>query len=61
MPADNIYYFDADVKNAQEMETAKQEAAAVLNKEVTDKDMVLIKGSRGMRMETMLDMLDNRL
>jgi UDP-N-acetylmuramoyl-tripeptide--D-alanyl-D-alanine ligase len=57
MPADHIFYFDADVENSQEMDTAKQEAAALLNKEVTDKDMVLIKGSRGMKMETMLDML----
>jgi UDP-N-acetylmuramoyl-tripeptide--D-alanyl-D-alanine ligase len=60
MPADHIYYFDGDIENVQEMEAAKQEAAAILNKEVTDKDMVLIKGSRGMRMETMLDMLDSQ-
>jgi UDP-N-acetylmuramoyl-tripeptide--D-alanyl-D-alanine ligase len=59
MPADRIYYFDADVENSQEMDTAKQEAAALLNKEVSGKDMVLIKGSRGMRMETILDMLDS--
>jgi UDP-N-acetylmuramoyl-tripeptide--D-alanyl-D-alanine ligase len=61
MPAENIYYFDADVEDAHEMDVAKQEAAAILNKEVSDKDMVLIKGSRGMRMETMLDMLDDHL
>jgi len=57
MPADNVYYYDADVENAPELDAAKQEAAALLQREVKQDDMVLIKGSRGMRMETMLTLL----
>jgi len=57
MPAENIYYFDADVENPTELETAKQDAANLLKKEVRETDLVLLKGSRGMRMETILNML----
>ncbi|HYB02605.1 MAG TPA: UDP-N-acetylmuramoyl-tripeptide--D-alanyl-D-alanine ligase [Ktedonobacteraceae bacterium] len=57
MPENNIHYFHADVENAKELEAAKQAAADVLTREVHSEDLVLIKGSRGMRMETMLPML----
>jgi UDP-N-acetylmuramoyl-tripeptide--D-alanyl-D-alanine ligase len=57
MPEQNMHYFRADVENAAELESAKQDAANVLKSEVHDEDLVLIKGSRGMRMETMLEML----
>ena len=57
MPAENVYYFDADVENESELEAAKQAAADLLKREVHNNDMVLVKGSRGMRMETMLNML----
>ena len=57
MPAANIYYFDADVENQTELEAAKQDAANLLKKEVREADLVLLKGSRGMRMETILNML----
>jgi len=57
MPKENIYYFAADVENDQQMDAAKQEAAALLNARVKENDMVLIKGSRGIKMETMLSML----
>jgi UDP-N-acetylmuramoyl-tripeptide--D-alanyl-D-alanine ligase len=57
IPAENVYYCDADVENGQELEAAKQAAADLLKREVRQDDMVLIKGSRGMRMETMLDLL----
>ena len=57
MPADNVYYCDADVENAADLAAAKQAAADGLKREVQPDDMVLIKGSRGMRMETMLDLL----
>jgi UDP-N-acetylmuramoyl-tripeptide--D-alanyl-D-alanine ligase len=57
MPEKNIHYFRADVENAAELESAKQDAANVLKREVHSEDLVLIKGSRGMRMETMLPML----
>jgi len=57
MPADNVYYCDADVENGAELAAAKQAAAELLKRAVQQNDMVLIKGSRGMRMETMLDLL----
>jgi len=57
MPAENIFYFDADVENDHELEVAKHAAANLLKKEVRHMDMVLLKGSRAMRFETMLDML----
>ncbi len=59
MPAENIYYFDANVENSAELEAAKRQAAELLKKEVKSSDVVLVKGSRGMRMETLLDMLDS--
>ncbi len=57
MPAEHIYHFHADVDNGPELEAAKQAAADLLKQEVHKDDLLLIKGSRGMQMETMLDML----
>lgn len=57
MPENTIHYFRADVENTTALEAAKQAAANVLKREVHSEDLVLIKGSRGMRMETMLPML----
>jgi UDP-N-acetylmuramoyl-tripeptide--D-alanyl-D-alanine ligase len=60
MPAQNVYYYDADVESDSELEAAKQEAIALLKQRVRSPDLVLIKGSRGMRMETMLPALASR-
>ncbi|HYX50670.1 MAG TPA: cyanophycin synthetase, partial [Ktedonobacteraceae bacterium] len=57
MQEKNIHCFRADVDNMKELEAAKQAAANVLKREVHSEDLVLLKGSRGMRMETMLRML----
>ena len=57
MPAEHIYHFHADVDDGPELEAAKRAAADLLKQEVHKDDLLLIKGSRGMRMETMLDML----
>ena len=57
MPADHIYYFNANVDDEAELEEAKRAAADLLKKEVKSADMLLLKGSRGMRIETMLEIL----
>ena len=57
MPGENMYYFSADVENTRELEAAKCSAAGLLKREVHSEDLVLLKGSRGMGMETMLNML----
>jgi UDP-N-acetylmuramoyl-tripeptide--D-alanyl-D-alanine ligase len=57
MPEKNIHDFPAAVENTQALEAAKLAAARLLKCEVRSDDLVLLKGSRGMRMETMLAML----
>jgi UDP-N-acetylmuramoyl-tripeptide--D-alanyl-D-alanine ligase len=57
MPEKSMYYFSADVESAQSLEAAKLAAAELLKCEVHSDDLVLLKGSRGMLMETMLNML----
>ena len=57
MPSDHVYYFAADVDEEAELEDAKRAAAEVLKQNVQSVDLVLLKGSRGMRLETILDML----
>ncbi len=53
----NTYYFSADVDDGPEVETAKRAVADLLKQKVHHEDLVLLKGSRGMRMETILTML----
>jgi UDP-N-acetylmuramoyl-tripeptide--D-alanyl-D-alanine ligase len=57
MPADQVFYFDADVASAAAVEEAKRAAAELLKQRVRGGDMVLLKGSRAMRFETMLELL----
>jgi len=57
MPAGHTYYFAADVNNGPELEAAKRAAADLLKQRIQPADLLLLKGSRGMHIETMLDML----
>ena len=57
MAQQHIYYFSADPENKTQLEEAKHAAADLLMQEVRSSDLILLKGSRSMRMETMLDML----
>ena len=57
IPEKNTYYFHANVEDTTELEVAKQAIAELLKREVQSGDLILLKGSRGMRMETLLDML----
>jgi UDP-N-acetylmuramoyl-tripeptide--D-alanyl-D-alanine ligase len=54
MKPEHTHYFRADVQNAAEVEAAKRAAADLLVREVHSEDVLLLKGSRGMRMETMM-------
>jgi UDP-N-acetylmuramoyl-tripeptide--D-alanyl-D-alanine ligase len=56
MKPEQTHYFSADVQNAAEVEAAKRAAAELLVREVHSEDLLLLKGSRGMRMETMMKM-----
>ncbi len=56
MPSEQTYYFSADVGRLDELEAAKRAVADLLVHSVQREDLVLLKGSRGMRTETMLKM-----
>lgn len=56
MKPEQTFYFSADVTNAAELEAAKHAVADLLLHEVQSEDLLLLKGSRGMRSETMLKM-----
>lgn len=57
MPEEHTYFFSADVENGPELEAAKRAVADLLKHEVQSGDLVLLKGSRGMRIETLLNNL----
>jgi UDP-N-acetylmuramoyl-tripeptide--D-alanyl-D-alanine ligase len=54
MQAEQTHYVAADVHNPDALEAARYAATELLLREVHSEDLVLLKGSRGMRMETML-------
>lgn len=56
MPPEQTRYFAADVENTSELETAKRAVADLLKDEVQSEDLILLKGSRGMRSETIMSM-----
>src|SRR5579884_576225 len=59
MPEEHTYYYCADVNNTAELEAAKRAAADLLTHTIQSGDLLVLKGSRGMRMETMIAMLMN--
>ncbi|GAC1635547.1 MAG: UDP-N-acetylmuramoyl-tripeptide--D-alanyl-D-alanine ligase [Ktedonobacteraceae bacterium] len=59
MPQEHTYFFRANVENGPELEAAKQAVADLLKHKVQRGDLVLLKGSRGMRLETLLTSLSN--
>jgi UDP-N-acetylmuramoyl-tripeptide--D-alanyl-D-alanine ligase len=56
LPPADAHYFPADVDDHSSLESARRAAAALLKAEVRSGDLVLLKGSRGMAMESMLSM-----
>ncbi len=57
MPEEQTYYFSANVNDSREIEVVKRAVADLLRHEVQSSDLVLVKGSRGMHMETLLTLL----
>ncbi|HLL79843.1 MAG TPA: UDP-N-acetylmuramoyl-tripeptide--D-alanyl-D-alanine ligase [Ktedonobacteraceae bacterium] len=57
LPADHTWLFPANVESKAELDAAKAAASALLKQRVRPEDLVLLKGSRGMQMETMLPLL----
>ncbi len=57
MPAEHTYYFAAGVEDRPALEDAKQAAARVLKQQVQSEDVVLLKGSLGIGLDTLLAML----
>lgn len=57
LPAEQTWYFQANVENQEELQAAKHAAADLLRQRARSEDLVLVKGSRGMQMETMLSLL----
>lgn len=57
LPAEQTWFFPANVEHEEELQAAKHAAADLLKQRVRGEDLVLIKGSRGMQMETMLPLL----
>ncbi|GCE19402.1 UDP-N-acetylmuramoyl-tripeptide--D-alanyl-D-alanine ligase [Dictyobacter kobayashii] len=57
MPAANTFYFAASLDNTAELEAAKQAAADILKDQVKSSDLVLLKASLGLGMDTLLAML----
>jgi UDP-N-acetylmuramoyl-tripeptide--D-alanyl-D-alanine ligase len=58
MPQSHTFYFEADLEHQEQLEAAKHAAAELLKQQVQSEDLVLLKGSRGMCIETMLAMLE---
>jgi UDP-N-acetylmuramoyl-tripeptide--D-alanyl-D-alanine ligase len=56
MPQEHTYFYDANVESKPELEAAKRAIADLLKHEVRPDDLVLLKGSRGMQIETLLTM-----
>jgi UDP-N-acetylmuramoyl-tripeptide--D-alanyl-D-alanine ligase len=59
MPAHHAHYFPVDIDNSLDVEEGKQAVVELLKQHVTEHDLVLVKGSHGMHMETLVAMLES--
>ncbi len=57
MPVGHTYYFAAGIEDRPALEAAKRAAASVLKQQVQSDDVVLLKGSLGVGLDTLLAML----
>ena len=61
MAEEHTYFFSANVDDQQELAAVKRAVADLLKHEVGENDLVLVKGSRGMYMETLLPLLQDNI
>jgi len=59
MPAEHAHYFAASLDDTAALEAAKQAAATLLKAQVKQHDLVLLKASLGVGMDTLLQMLQS--
>jgi UDP-N-acetylmuramoyl-tripeptide--D-alanyl-D-alanine ligase len=59
MPAEHAHYFAANLDDTAALEAAKQAAATLLKAQVKPHDLVLLKASLGVGMDTLLQMLQS--
>jgi UDP-N-acetylmuramoyl-tripeptide--D-alanyl-D-alanine ligase len=57
MPENNAYYYSARLENPAELEAAKRAVADLLKDQVKSSDLVLLKASLGLGMDTLLALL----
>jgi UDP-N-acetylmuramoyl-tripeptide--D-alanyl-D-alanine ligase len=59
MPAEHAYYYAASLENRPELEAAKRAVADLLKEQVHGSDLVLLKASLGLGMDTLFTMLQD--
>lgn len=59
MPAERVHYFAASLDDTATLEAAKHAAATLLKAQVKQHDLVLLKASLGVGMDTLLQMLQS--
>ena len=59
MPAKHVHYYAASLENRTELEAAKRAAAQLLKEQVHSEDLILLKASLGLGMDTLLAMLQD--
>ncbi len=59
MPVHQTHYFPANIDNPADVEKGKLAVVELLKQQVTEHDLVLVKGSRDMRMETLVAMFES--
>ncbi|HTI14324.1 MAG TPA: UDP-N-acetylmuramoyl-tripeptide--D-alanyl-D-alanine ligase [Dictyobacter sp.] len=57
MPSAHTYYYQADIENQKELDAAKQAAITMLKEQIQKEDLVLVKASLGVGMDTIVNAL----
>lgn len=57
MSPEHAYYYSADIENSAELEATKRAAADLLREQVRSEDLVLVKASLGLAMDTLIKQL----